>query len=77
MKLIRKSDNKIIKGEIKYVEFDEFGYGKKLHKKPKVGYSCIVDAKKGKFYTWMTSSITEVISNNEFKTNNSHYTIEI
>ena len=77
MKLIRKSDGLVKEGRIEFVEFDERGYGKELHKKAKVGYSCIVNQKRGMYYTWLTSLITDVISDTEFKTENSHYTIEL
>lgn len=73
-KLIRQRDNHTSSGVIKFIEFNEEGRGKALHESPKVGYSCIVNPSIS--YTWMTSVITEVISQTEFKTKNSHYKIE-
>lgn len=75
-KLIRQRDNLSKEGTIKFLEFDEIGRGKKLHEKPEIGYSCIVNPQYGPSYTWLTSVITEIISDTEFKTNNSHYKIE-
>lgn len=64
-------------GVIKFLEFDEeTGRGKALHDKPEVGFSIIVNPQYGVSYTWMTSVITEVISDTEVKTENSHYKIE-
>jgi len=74
-RLIRKRDNLVKEGEIEYIEFDKNDRGKNVHMKPQVGFACIVDRTKIT-YTWMTSTITEVISETEFKTQNSHYTIE-
>jgi hypothetical protein len=59
---------------IKFLEFNENNQGKEFHKHPKVGCSCICDYFNGK-YSWITSEIVEVISDNEFKTKNSHYEI--
>lgn len=75
-KLIRQDDGLVKEGVIEFIEFGENGRGKNLHSTPKKGFSCVVDAKRGMFYTWLTSTITEVISDTEFKTKNSHYKIE-
>lgn len=74
-KLIRQRDGLVKEGLIEFVEWNSNNRGKNIHMKPKVGYSCIVDARKI-VYTWLTSIITEVISDTEFKTKNSHYIIE-
>lgn len=74
-KLIRQRDNLVAEGIIEFVEFDKNDRGKKVHMKPDIGYACIVDRQK-LVYTWMTTQITEVISETEFKTKNSHYIIE-
>lgn len=74
-KLIRKRDGLVKEGDIEFIEFDKNGYGKDVHIKPQKDFSCIVNRTKFSF-TWMTSIITEVISDTEFKTKNSHYTIE-
>jgi len=73
-KLIRQRDNLVKEGLIEYVEFDSNNRGKNIHMIAKVGYSCIVN--RSISYTWLTSTITEVISDTEFKTQNSHYKIE-
>lgn len=72
--LVRQRDNLRKTGIIRFLEFDESGRGKALHDKPEVGFACIVDPRIT--YTWMTTEITEVISDTEFKTLNSHYKIE-
>lgn len=74
-KLIRQRDNLVKEGFIEFVEFDKNNRGKKIHMKPEINYACIVD-RRSIPYTWMTSQITEIISNTEFKTKNSHYKIE-
>ena len=75
-KLIRQRDNLTKEGTIEFVEFDKNNRGKDIHMSPKVGYACIVN-RTLLSYHWMTSIITEVISQTEFKTKNSHYKIEI
>jgi hypothetical protein len=64
--------------DIRFLEFDEGGRAKELHKEPKPGYSFIMSPF-GPTYTWMTSVITEVISFSEefmhFKTRNSEYKV--
>ncbi len=74
-KLIRQRDNLTKEGLIEFIEFGKNNYGKKVHMKPEVGFACIVDRALFNF-TWMTSIITEIISETEFKTKNSHYKIE-
>lgn len=74
-KLVRKKDKLVKEGEIEFVEFDKFDRGKNIHTTPKVGYACIVNRNR-QGYTWMTTVITELISNKEFKTKNSHYKIK-
>jgi hypothetical protein len=74
-KLVRQHDSLIKEGKIEYVEFDKHNLGKGIHMIPKKGYACIVDRTRIG-YTWMTTIITEVISETEFKTLNSHYKIE-
>lgn len=74
-KLIRQRDNLTKEGLIEFVEFDKNDRGKDIHMKPEVGFACIVNRTNITF-TWMTYTITEVISDTEFKTQNSHYKIE-
>ena len=75
-KLIRQRDGIEQVGKIKFVEFDGAGRGKTLHEKPQVGYACMVGSYPIGEDTWLTSEIVEVISDEEFKTRNSHYKIE-
>lgn len=64
--------------DIRFVEFDEIGTAKELHKEPKPGYAFIMSPF-GPNFTWMTSVITEVITFSEdhihFKTQNSEYKV--
>lgn len=76
-KITRQEDDLVKEGELKYVEFNEYGRGKALHDVPKVGYALILDPQYAFSYTWMTSVITEVISETEIKTKNSTYKIEL
>lgn len=74
--LTRLDDNKQIPcGVIKFVEWKDDGMYKALHDTPAVGRSIIVDPSPYGTYQWMTSVITEVISENEFKTKNSTYVL--
>jgi hypothetical protein len=61
--------------DIRWVEF-EYGFGKALHEKPMVGYSLMMSPF-GLSFTWMTTSLTEIIEEREnyihFKTENSEY----
>ena len=73
-KLVRQRDGLTRGGDIQYIEWDENDRGIDLHEEAQIGFSCIIDP-----YTmnptWLTSVITEVISETEFKTKNSHYKI--
>lgn len=64
--------------EIGFIEFDEVGRYKEMHKEPKPGYAFIMSPF-GPTFTWMTSVITEVITFSEehihFKTKNSEYKV--
>ena len=64
--------------DVGFVEFDETGRYKQMHKEPKPGYAFIMSPF-GPTYTWMTSVITEVMSFSEkfmhFKTKNSEYKV--
>ena len=67
-------DLKIKCFDIKFLEFDKNNRGNKLHDNPKIDFSCLCDYDNVSF-KWQTSPITEVLSNIEFKTLNSHYKI--
>lgn len=73
--LTRKRDGLVKEGFIEFIEFDQNDRGKDVHMKPGIGFACIVN-RTSLTYSWMTSVITEVISDTEFKTKNSHYTIQ-
>jgi len=74
--LIREEDNLQIPGSvIKFIEWNENGTGKASHDTPAVGRSIVVDPIVGGSYVWLTSEITEVISDTKFKTLNSTYTL--
>ena len=61
--------------DIRWVEFED-GVGKGLHEKPMIGYSLMMSPF-GLSFTWMTTSLTEIIEESEnyihFKTENSEY----
>ena len=61
--------------DIRWVEFED-GVGKALHENPMVGYSLMMSPF-GLSFTWMTTSLTEIIEEREnyihFKTENSEY----
>jgi len=65
-----------------WIEWDEdTSAGKKLHTEPAIGRSFVLDLGGPLTYTWMTTTVTEIISNEpgkiEFKTKNSNYTLNI
>jgi hypothetical protein len=75
--LTRLDDGLIRKGyTLDFIEWKEDGTFKTRHSEPQVGLSCILDGN-SPFYTWMTTTITELIVNEEnfikFKTQNSNY----
>lgn len=72
--LTRKNDNKQMTGSvIKFVEWNEDGSGKAVHDTPALGRSIVLDPHGLGLYKWMTTRITEIISETEFKTENSIY----
>ena len=74
--LTRLEDNKqITASTIKFVEWNEDGTGKSSHDSPTIGRSIIADGWGGLTYKWMTTPITEIISETKFKTKNSTYKI--
>ena len=64
--------------DVGFIEFDEIGRYRQMHKEPKPGYAFIMSPF-GPNFTWMTSVITEVITFSEeymhFKTKNSEYKV--
>ncbi len=79
-KLVRERDGLTkASADIRWIEFDENGRGKALHKYPAVGYSLIMSPF-NEFFTWQTTSVTEILYVGEdgsvrFKTENSVYTL--
>lgn len=72
--LTRENDNKQILGRnVKFIEWDENGRYDSIHENPAIGRSCIVDPGSYGTFKWMTSSITEILSDTKFKTKNSTY----
>lgn len=72
--LTRLEDGKQIPcGVVKFIEWKDDGTFKAAHDMPAVGRSIIADPGPYGMYQWMTSVITEVISDNKFKTKNSTY----
>jgi len=72
--LTRLDDGKQIPASVvKFIEWNENGVGGSVHNEPAVGRSIIADPMIGGNYRWMTTVITEIISENEFKTKNSTY----
>lgn len=75
-KVTRIEDGKTFEVNIyKFLTFSEDGRGKELIDNPKVGSSLMLPPF-NVFHQWMTSVITEVIDNYNFKTENSTYKIE-
>lgn len=74
---LKRLDDGLVKTstDLKFMEWDKNKKAKELQDDIKVGRSAIL-APFNSFFTWMTSEITEVISDTEFKTKNSHYKIE-
>jgi hypothetical protein len=76
-RIIRTTDGKTFEvEEYRFVKFDEDGRGKELIEKPEIGTSLILPPYVNGVYTWLTSVITEIIDEHNFKTNNSTYKIE-
>lgn len=65
--------------DVKWIEFDEKGRFKEDFKEVKVGRSLLMSPF-NMFYTWQTTSVTEILEQTEnvirFKTTNSEYKLE-
>ena len=77
-KLRRERDGLLNFGDqVGWIEWSEDGRYKQLHEEPAVGRSLILDPRSAPFYTWMTTTVTEIIQQSEnylkFKTGNSTY----
>ena len=74
--LTRKEDSKQMTGSVvKFIEWNEDGVGGKVHDSPAVGRSIVLDPMNYGNYQWLTTEIIEIISETEFKTKNSTYTL--
>ena len=74
--LTRLEDNKqITASTINFIEWNEDGTGKSSHDDPAIGRSIIADGQVELTYKWLTTPITEIISETKFKTKNSTYTL--
>lgn len=76
-KLLRERDNLLNFGDkVGWIEWKPDGTFGKLHDKPAIGLSCILNPHRISF-TWLTTSITEIVEQREdyvkFKTQNSNY----
>jgi hypothetical protein len=79
--LIRKKDNlKKSSDNVIWIEFDGDGRFKEKYDEPNVNRSLLMSPFND-FYTWQTTTITEIITNEEkyihFKTKNSEYELYI
>jgi hypothetical protein len=77
-KLLRERDGLLNFGDqVGWIEWNENSTYKQLHEEPAVGRSLILDPRSTPFYTWMTTTITEIYEQKEnylkFKTGNSIY----
>lgn len=76
-KLVRERDSLTKYGrEIGWIEWSDDSKFKKLHDKPRIGLSCMLDPHRMSF-SWCTTTVTEIIEKREnyikFKTQNSIY----
>jgi hypothetical protein len=77
-KLVRERDGLLNSGyQVGWIEWGEDGKYKQLHDEPAVGRSLIIDPASTPFFTWMTTTVTEILEQREdylkFKTTNSIY----
>lgn len=75
-KITRLSDKIEFSGSLSYILCDEYGRATMTSQTPIVGTSICIDCEKSPFHKWLTSPITEVVSENEVKTKNSVYKIK-
>ena len=77
-KLVRERDGLLNSGyQVGLIEWGEDGKYKQIHEEPAVGRSLILDPASTPFFTWMTTTVTEILEQKEdyvkFKTTNSIY----
>jgi len=76
--LIREHDQKTMHGkQIKWIEWADNNFAKKMHDEPAVGRSLILDPQHMYAYTWLTTTVAEILEQTpttvKFKTKNSVY----
>lgn len=74
--LKRLNDNLIIPGNLEFIEYDNNARAITIQDAITVGGYGLIDWEDGDGIVWRTSKVVEKISDKEFKTENSHYTIE-
>lgn len=66
--------------KIAWIEWGDDAKFKQTYDEPAIGRSLILDPHQGMHYTWMTTTVTEIIEQTDsfitFKTQNSHYKLE-
>jgi len=67
-----EDDKQMTASVVKFIEWNENGTGNKAHDEPAIGRSIVLDPAYGS-YSWLTTTITEIINENTFKTLNSTY----
>ncbi len=86
--LIKSNGEMHFATQVKFVEWsaEELGSrAKQLHAEPALGFSCILDPQYSYQYTWLTTQITEIVSDDPgkdirkivFRTKNSEYSLYI
>lgn len=76
-KITRETDGVSFTGSLNYIDWDDYGVAVMTSHKPIVGSSVCIDCENAPNYTWLTSTITELISEYEVITENSTYKIEV
>ena len=73
--LVREHDNLTVgSADIRWIEFNDDKTFKKAFKTIKIGRSLFMSPFNA-FFTWATTPVTEIISQEKFKTKNSTYTL--
>jgi len=79
--LVRAEDGLTLTAkEIKFIEWTKEGTFEKGHDEAAEGRSLILDPQYGRFFTWLTTQIVEIIEQNpnsiKFRTKNSNYLLQ-
>jgi hypothetical protein len=66
--------------QVAWIEWGDDDRFKSKHDEPEIGRALIMDPQYGTAFTWLTTTVTEIIEKTEsfvvFKTKNSHYKLE-